>query len=136
MSKTCLMLVIRKEQIQEFIATDDDQLAKVVAEAVRKANGERVEGYEDAELERMVRLGFDRARSHGLTGAEDIAAFVAVMFEVAPRFDEQEAIKQVLDDPSFPPSMRFYQIFDRAPGEAWNEAGRRYEDSFWFPDNK
>lgn len=130
------MLVIRKEQIQEFIATDDDQLAKVVTEAVRKANADRVVGYEDEELERMVRLGFDRARSHALTAAEDIAAFVAVMFEVAPRFDEQEEIRQVLDDPSFPPSIRFYQIFDRVPEQAWNEAGRRYEDSFWFPGDK
>ena len=130
------MLVIRNEQIQEFIATDDDQLARVVAESVRKAVGERVEGYEDAELERMVRLGFERARSHGLTGAEDIAAFIAIMFEVAPRFDEQEDIRAVLDDPSFPPSIRLYQVFDRASDDAWNEAARRYEDSFWFPDSK
>jgi hypothetical protein len=127
------MLIIRKEQIQEFIATNDDQLAKVVAEAVKEAVPERVVGYEDPELEQMVRLGFERARSHGLTAAEDIAAFVAVMFEVAPRFDEQTEIKQLLDDPQFSPSMRFYMLFDRAPEQAWIEAGRRYEDSFWFP---
>lgn len=130
------MLVIKRSQIQEFIAADDAQLAAVVAEAVRVACAERVAGYDEAELQRMVRLGFERARSHELTAAEDIAAFVAIMFEVAPRFDEQEDIRQVLDDPAFPPSMRLYQIFDRASEEAWNEAGRRYEDSFWFPDNK
>jgi hypothetical protein len=130
------MLVIRSAQIQEFIATDDDQLAKVVAEAVRKACPDRVISFDDTELERAVRLGFERARSHGLTAAEDIAAFVAIMFEVAPRFDEQAEVKLVLDDPAFPPSVRFGQLFARTADGAWNEAGRRYEDSFWFPDNK
>ncbi len=126
------MLVIRKDQIQHFIAADDDQLTVVVAEAVRKANGERVAEYGDKELTAMAKIGIARARTHELTKAEDIAAYVAVMFEVAPRFYEQPDIRTLLNDASFSPEVRFYQLFERIQEKSWLEAEKRYDDSFWF----
>ena len=128
------MFVIRKEQIQHFIASDEDQLVAEVARSVRKANGERVASYDDSQLQKMVKIGIERARANKLTGAEDIAAFVAVMFEVAPRFDEQKDIRLILDNEKIAPDVRFYQIFDFAQDQAWVEAERRYDDSFWFPN--
>ena len=128
------MLIIRNEQIQQFIASGEDELALMVARCVREANPERVSAYDDAALESMVKLGIERARSHELIAAEDIAAFVSVMFAVAPRFDEQPEIGQVLSDPQFPAGMRFYQIFDRVADEAWAKAEKKYENSFWLPD--
>ena len=127
------MFVIRQEQIQHFIAADEDELVFEVAKAVRKANGERLASYDDAQLRSMVTIGIERARANKLTAAEDISAFVAVMFEVAPRFDEQKDIRQILDNETLPPDIRFYQIFDFAQDQAWAEAERRYDDDFWFP---
>lgn len=127
------MLIIREEQIQHFIAADDEQLIEVISRAIREASAERVADYDDKKLKKMVRIGIERARSHELTRGQDIAAFVAVMFEIAPKFDEQEAFKQVLNDTNFPPQERFYQLFERVPDEAWKEAEQLYEDTFWFP---
>src|SRR5687767_11873113 len=127
------MLVIRKEQIQEFIARDETELVEVICRTVREANGERANGYTDADLAAMVRIGIDRARSHGLTGAEHIAAFVAIMFEVAPRFDEQRDIKQILEDTNFPIETRIDNLFTCLDEVPWIEAQNNYEDSFWFP---
>ena len=129
------MLIIREEQIQHFIATDEMQLVEVIIRAVRQANPERVVGYEDKKLEKMVKIGIERAKSHELNRGQDIAAFVAVMFEIAPKFDEQEEIKTILSDPLFPPGERFYQIFERVSDEAWLEAEKLYEDTYWFPAN-
>jgi hypothetical protein len=126
------MLVIRKQQIQRFIATDEKELAAEVAKSIRQVNGERVAPYDEAQLQKMVKIGIARARANKLTGAEDIAAFVAVMFAVAPRFDEQKDIRQILDNKDISPEARFKLIFDLAPDQAWVEAERRYEDSFWF----
>ena len=81
----------------------------------------------------MLEIGIARAKSHGLTGAEDIAAFIAVMFEIAPRFDEQTEIRQVLTDDRFPPNVRLDQLFMLVPDEVWIEASKKYDDSFWFP---
>lgn len=127
------MLVIREKQIQHFIAADEEQMVEVVRDAIREAKPERVADYDDKKLEKMVRIGIKRAKSHKLKRAEDITAFVAVMFEISPRFDEQEEIKQVLNDKTFPPDERFYQLFERVSDKAWLEAERLYEDTFWFP---
>lgn len=125
------MLVIREEQIQTFIAENDAELEKVVIKALRDANPERVSGFEDAALGNMVRIGIERARSHGLSGAEDIAAFVAVMFEVAPNFDERQDIKAVLNDPNMAPAFRFYQLFESIPETSWEDAERFYDPNAW-----
>jgi hypothetical protein len=127
------MLVIRREQIQEFIARDETELTDVVREAVREANGDRIRDYGDDELDAMLRIGIGRAKSHDLTCAEDIAPFVAIMFEIAPRFNEQTDIRKVLEDTKFPPDIRLEQLFTCVDDAAWIEAGRLYEDSFWFP---
>jgi hypothetical protein len=127
------MLVIRREQIQEFIARDETELTDVVREAVRGANGDRIKDYGDDELNSMLRIGIGRAKSHGINMAEDIAPFVAIMFEVAPRFDEQTDIRKVLENADFPPDIRLEQLFTCVDDAAWIEAGRLYEDSFWFP---
>lgn len=129
------MLIIREEQIQHFIAADEEQLIEVVCKAIRQANPERVAGYDDEKLRNMVKIGIARAKSHELKRGQDIAAFVAVMFEVAPKFDEQETIKQVLSDANFPPEERFYQMFERVADEDWLKAETLYEDTYWFPAN-
>src|SRR5215210_2315447 len=97
------MLIIREEQIQHFIAADEDQLVEAISQAIREANPERVADYDDKKLGKMVKIGIERAKSHELTRAQDIAAFVAVMFEIAPKFDEQEEIKAILNETMFPP---------------------------------
>ena len=128
------MLVIRNEQIQHFIAANEDERVSVVAAAVRKACGNRVADFDDKQMATAVRIGIDRAKVHGLSNVEDLAAYITVMLEVAPRFDEQPEIRQLLGDPNLRPPERFYLMMDRASDKAWCEAERRYEDSFWFPD--
>lgn len=128
------MLIIRKDQIQAFIAGSEDELNAEVAKAVRYAAPDRVAPYDDAELQRMVALGIERARANKLTAAEDIAAFVATMFAVAPRFDEQKEVREALDNEAFPVGERLERVFDMVQPAAWLDAERRYDDSFWFPD--
>jgi hypothetical protein len=125
-------VIIRREQLEQFIARDDNELTGVVRQAVRAANGSRVEIYEDQQLDSMVKIGIERARSRGLRFAEDIAAFVAVMFEVAPRFDEQKDINAMLVDDLLPLNLRLELLFVRTMDPAWAEAEKNYEDSFWF----
>ena len=105
------MLVIRQEQMQAMIAADETQLDALVTDAVHAANAERVKDYGADVMSSMIKTAIARARSHDLTKAEDIAAFAAVMFEVAPNFDEQPDVKLVLGETTFPPSERFYQLF-------------------------
>jgi hypothetical protein len=130
------MLIIRRDQIQSFIASDDAELIDEVARSVRYAVGDRVASYDDEQLYKMVAIGVERARSNKLTAAEDIAAFVAIMFEVAPRFDEQKEISAALDNEILPISDRLMRLSQMTLDQSWTDAERRYEDSFWFPDEE
>ena len=126
------MLIIRDVQLQAFLAADDDELVRVVSNAVRDANPARVKGYSDEKMNKLVRIAIARARERGLTKAEYIAAFAAIMFEVSPLFDQQEAMSAVLEDANFTPEQRLFQLFERVPDEAWAEAERSYDESVWF----
>lgn len=126
------MLVIKREQLDVFIASDDNELVTLIVAAVKNANALRTVNYKPELLRSMVTIGIERARALGLTKPEDIAAFVAVMFEVAPNFDQQPEINAILNDANFPPSERFYQLFERAPDAAWLDAEQRYDILVWF----
>lgn len=127
------MLIIREKQIQHFIAKDDAELIELVGRTIRQANAERVSDYDDEKLREMVKIGVERARSRDFELAEDIAAFVMIMFEVAPNFDEQEEIGAVLADGQFKPSERLAQIWERTSDEAWEKAEQSYKADVWFP---
>lgn len=126
------MLVIRDAQLQAFIASDDEDVRRVVGDAVRAANPARVEGYSDEKLGPMCSVAIARARAHGISKVQDIAAFAAIMFETSPRFDEQKEISAVLSDFNYSPEDRLYQLFERVSDESWAEAERSYDEAVWF----
>jgi hypothetical protein len=128
------MLIIRKEQIQHFIAETDAELVGLIAGIMRTANPERVAGYSDETLEAMVKTGVERARAHDFERAEDIAAYVAVMFEISPVFDENAEVKAILDDENFTVEERFKQLWGRTSDELWQELENKYDARVWFPD--
>ena len=130
------MLVIREKQIQHFIAEDEPKLIRLIRQIIREANPERVAGYSDQLLDAMIKIGVERAKSHELTLAEDIAAFVGVMFEVAPNFDTQKDIEATFKDTLFSPTDRFKQLWNRISDAAWLEAETNYDVKVWFPDNQ
>lgn len=130
------MLVIKKEQIEKFIAEDDTQLVRVLRDIVREAFHEGVEPHTDATLDGMIRIGVERARSRGFNSAPDIAAFVAIMFEISPDFDQEEQIDAFLKDETFSGAMKIEQMLGRVPDDDWAKAEEMYEPESWFPEAK
>lgn len=130
------MLVIRDAQIQALIAGNDDDLGSLIENAVRKVNPSRVDGLAPARVKSMVQIGIVRARKAGFEKAEDLAVFVALMFEISPQFYEQPAIAEVLNDAMYPSEDRLEQLFERVPDEAWNEAVDLYDEKIWFGYDK
>jgi hypothetical protein len=128
------MLVIKKAQIEKFIAEDDTQLVRVLRDIVREAYSEGVAEYSDDTIDGMVKIGIERARSRGFEHTPDIAAFVAIMFEISPDFDQQEHIDAFLKDESMPKEMRMEQMLGRIPDQSWAEAEQLYDPKRWFPD--
>lgn len=127
------MLTIRQEQMDSLIMGSDEEFVEfLVAHVKEEYPGIETEN-DDETLREMVRGGIERAGDHELTTAEDITAFISIMFEIAPNFDEQPEIKAVLDDEKTPPEERLEKLWTPAvPEEAWEEAEKNYDDNAWF----
>jgi hypothetical protein len=104
-----------------------------LARHLREEHPEPCAGLSDAEIARRAAIGIARARSHELAWESSITAFVAIMFEVAPTFDEQPAIRRVLGDRRVSPDDRIDALWDRTTEEDWDEAerGAARAEGFW-----
>lgn len=131
------MLKIRKEQFAAFAPKTDDEIIDFIVAHLRTESADLVERLPS--LPEMVRNGVARARSHGLRSLEDLTAFVSIMFEVAPNFDEHPALREALEDESVEVDERLDGLFDSELDEAWEEAAR-YDGAAWaeawFPELK
>jgi hypothetical protein len=130
------MLVIKKEQIQNFIAESEADLVRLIRQIMRECCPGRVENYSDKLLDGMIKLGIEKAGKYNFERAETIVSFVTVMFEIAPNFDEQPTIKEVLADQNHPVDERFYQLWERIDEPVWQAAENAYDARQWFPDKK
>jgi hypothetical protein len=129
------MLVIRQEQIDALIKGSDEEFVEFLVGHVRAEFPEKAAERDDETLRAMVKGGIERAESHGFTTAEDITAFISIMFEIAPNFDEQTQIKAVLDDEKFPPEDRIERLWSPlVTDENWEEAENNYHENAWFPE--
>ena len=93
-----------------------------VSTHLREAHAPAVAHTGDAELRQAVTEGITRARAQGLSGAAEIAFFVALQFEVGPRFDEHPLVEEILHTPGLSPDDRM-DLLARLPPEVWKAAG-------------
>jgi uncharacterized protein YutE (UPF0331/DUF86 family) len=128
------MLVIRQEQFEKVIKHSEEDFVNYLFGYVRSNHAEAVEKRDDASLRKMIRGGIKRAESHQIEKVEDTCQFIAKMVEVAPNFDEQSAIKAVLDDETLVPDKRLEKLESPVISqENWEEAKNNYDEKAWFP---
>lgn len=128
------MLVIRQAQIQALVAGDDNELSALVEHSVRMAEPVRFESMTDGQVKSMVEKCIARAREAGVQRAESIAAFAELMLVISPWFEREPEIAKVLTDDRFSKDELLFQLFERVPEEAWDNAVASYNDVFWLGD--
>lgn len=125
---------IPQKQWDHLLQQDSDTFVDTIIEFLDLESPELVEDIPRDSLREMVANGVIRARGHGYHTDEDLMAFVAVMFEIAPNFDEHPEIRKALRDETVPMEERFDSIFDRVRHQAWDEAELSYDPDAWFPE--
>ena len=135
------MLIIRPEQLAVFQARADadfkDRLARhILKEHAHVSVGlpgreSKVVEIPEGVLREMVGNGLARARGYGMRYESSLAAFVSLMFAVAPNFDEHPVIRRVLLDESEPPDLRIELFDEYVTNENWEAAGRGYDPHAW-----
>lgn len=128
------MLMIRKEQFDNFLLPDEEKFVQFVVEHIRKNHLVRVSECPENLLEQMIRFGLKRAKSYGFESSGDLIGFVAVMFKTGPNFDEQHEIKSVLEDSQVLPNNKFEQLWRVTSDEAWEQARKNCKAELWFTE--
>jgi len=132
------MLKIRKEQIDAFLPKTDEETVDFIVAHLGEESPSLIERLPQESLREMVGNGMARARGHGLGRLEDLTAFVSIMFEIAPDFDEHAELRRVLRDETVPADERMDRLFNSELDDAWEEVVR-YRDpearaGAWFPE--
>ena len=135
------MLIIRGEQMavleRQARMTFLDHLVTHMQDRhgdkiIRLSDGEHPIGeLEVSVLYELLEAGVGRARRYEISWMSNIAAFVVIMFLVAPNFDEDVRVRDLLLDRVLPPDDRIDVICAQLTESDWNEIRERYDVSAW-----
>ncbi len=122
---------IRPEQFEAFEPKDDQEIVKFIVLHLQEASPDLVDRIPPSGLCEMVANGLARARGHDLNSLGDLAAFVSIMFEIAPNFDEHPALLQALRGKSTSPDALLDRLFVKELDQAWEEVDRSFDPKAW-----
>ncbi len=135
------MLVIRDQQIDQLErnarAVFRREVALYIGEhhgslAVHLPQGDLlISTIPEVAIRTMVRTGIDRAAGYGIRWKSTQASFVTAMFVVAPNFDEDPLVHELLSDERVKPDHRMYSVVNQLSSEHWRAIRERYDVHAW-----
>lgn len=129
-SEDCL-LQLAESQLRSCSEAIDRDLVKVIYWHLRNHHSKVVQHIDTRTLQRRVQYAISRARRYSLGTIADLAGFTALMFELAPNFDDHPSFRKVLDDPSIRPEHKMRRLSQVISDNEWNEAISLYDRQFW-----
>lgn len=137
-----MRLLIRSEQMSAIQQSAEEKFVRRIAAHLLEKYPTAIVALPDEKstvaelpaetLHSLVRSSVERARGYGLTQESSIAAFSAVMFEVAPNFDRHNMSKMLLSDESFEPDARLNELLEVLTEKNWEAIQKTYDPEAWF----
>ena|SRR5215203_6073186 len=115
-------MIIRKDQIDELRAAQEPEFAHELVRHLRTFHAPAVAERSDTTLYRLVRVKIREAHEYDLERSEDVAAFVALCFQISLNFHRQPAINAILLDPATPPERKIDRLNTEIIDSEWDEA--------------
>lgn len=125
------LLHLRDGQLRLCGEAIDRDLVKVIYWHLRNHHSKSVQFLERGVLENRIQFAIAKGRRYSLGTVADLAGFTALMFELAPNFDEHPSFRAVLLDPSIPGESKMRRLSQVISDQEWNEAQSLYDRSFW-----
>ena len=134
-------MIVRQEQMKRFELTGFDRfVARLMQHLLRYHSTAKVfvpdakqvllRELAKPDLEKLVRYGIERAKSHQLTLEPTITGFVAMLFEIAPNLDSMPVMAAILRAPI--DEQQKISMLCEVPGRAqWAEAVEKYDPNAW-----
>lgn len=125
------LLNLRDQQLRLCGEAIDRDLVKVIYWHLRNHHAQSVLFVERSILEDRVHFAIQKARTYGLGTVSDLAGFTALMFELAPNFDEHPSFREILEDMNVPPEQKMRKLSQVITDREWKEAAKLYDKTFW-----
>jgi hypothetical protein len=135
------MLQVRPEQMAVFTSIAEANFAQRLAAHLRAQYAETVvhlpdssptvKELQDETLHLLIIEGIKRGRNHGLSYENAVAAFIAIMFEVAPNFDIHSLVEPFLKDESIAPNSRLDPLLNQLTKQDWETVRSAYDVNAW-----
>ena len=139
-----MRLTVRHEQMDVMQAVAEANFERQLARHLRESysgsvvklpdGGEFTVGdlLEDT-LIQLIRVAIAKARRYEMTLQSSIASFVALMFDVAPNFDEHRLCEVLFGDEEKPPDSRMEDILTVLTEKNWEAIRNDYDTQAWVP---
>lgn len=134
-------MIIRSRQMEVFEAAAEENFVRRLTEHLLGNYANSVVRLPDQEsavielpketLDLLVRRSIERARHYDLSFESSISAFSAVMFEVAPNFDEHSVSKVCLNDENIEPNDRLNELLKLLTEKQWEKIRADYDVNSW-----
>lgn len=124
------MFTIRSSHIDAFLPQGEAFIPWAMKH-LREEHEEVTQELSDQVLEKRVITGVKRAQKYGLESPTARLAFIGLMFEVAPNFDEHPAIAEILNDTSLPEMTRIDDLTEKVSFVQWKEAEKNSNPNVW-----
>jgi hypothetical protein len=132
--EACL-LDLSREQLETCGQAIERDLVHVLHWHLRNHHAKVVQHIDRDVLERRIQVAIHKARRYGFQTVSDLAGFSALMFELAPNFDEHPTFLKVLADRELPSEMKLRRLSQSISEKDWREASDRYDRTFWLKNS-
>lgn len=134
-------MIIRSEQMTVFEESAEESFRRRLSShlleqypktIVKLPDSESaVEDLPDETRRSLIGVSIERARSYGLNFESSIAAFSALMFEVAPNFDAHQLSQLFLNDEEIEPNARVDELLEHLTEKNWETIKNNYDVNAW-----
>lgn len=135
------MLKIRTQQIEAFQPVAEATFLHSLIEYLREHHAQVAVQLPEhlivinqiplAQLKILVEAGIKRARTYGITSESSLAAFVVLMFTIAPNFDDHPLIQRLLQDEKVMPDNRIDTLWSHTTEQNWQIVKQNYNPQTW-----
>lgn len=125
------LLQLRDGQLQMCGEAIDRDLIRVIYWHLRNHHARSVQFLSKEILQDRIGFAIAKARRYSLGSVADLAGFTALMFELAPNFDEHPSFKSILVDPALSSENKLRRLSQVVTEREWQEAMNLYDRSFW-----
>jgi hypothetical protein len=129
-SEDCL-LQLTESQLRSCADAIDRDLVKVIYWHLRNHHARAVQFLDASTLQNRIHYAISKARRYSLSTIADLAGFTALMFELAPNFDDHPSFRQVLADPMLKPEAKMRRLSQVISDREWDEAKSLFDPHFW-----